>query len=146
MKNNFYIISLFTLYLLGCEVNDPVPALGIEGVYLMEEVLDIFGEVQDKEDVGDNVYWLFEDRTFRKAQLKNEKLLEAKGTFAEIVPAEGSTLEGRHFELTFFDGTEIIEGCQLNNEILIQITPTQLVNEGHPCGEFNFYYDKFNID
>lgn len=146
MKKGICFILFSALILIGCEKQEPLPLLGVEGVYLMGSVVDVEGVEQEEEEVGTNVYWFFEDRTFQKAQLKNERLVEATGIFAEIAPAEGGSLEGRQFELTYLTGQEIIEGCHVNREILIQVMPNQLVNEGHPCGEFNFYYDRFNFD
>jgi len=142
MKKGIYFFSLLTFVLLGCDREEPLPALGVEGVYLMGQVVDVNGIELGEDQVGSNVYWLFEDRTFRKAQLKNEALIEATGTFREIeFLAEGDS-HRRQFELIYLTGNEIIEGCHEDMEILIQTRATQLVNEGHPCGEFNYYYDK----
>jgi len=141
-----YFFSLLTYVLLGCDREEPLPALGVEGVYLMGQVIDVNGVEVEEDQVGSNVYWLFEDRTFRKAQLKDEILLEATGTFIEIELLLEGDSHSRQFELTYLTGKEIIEGCYEDMEILKQTKPIQMVNEGHPCGEFNYHYDRTLLD
>ena len=141
MKKFICFLPLLVLVLLGCDREEPLPLLGVEGVYLMDQVLDVNGVEQDEDDVGSSVYWFFEDRTFQKAQLKNEILTEASGTFDILVPAVDSEYEGTQFELIFLSGEEIIQGCRPDSEVIIQLSRTAIVNEGQPCGGLNFYYN-----
>jgi len=143
MKNAVYIISLLALVLIGCERDEPLPALGIEGIYVLVRTVDVDGNDEEDPNLIETViYWFYEDRTFKKAIWEDDQgLIEATGTFDILSNEIESGFGGTQFELVFLNGEELIEGCRPLSEVIIQISPYMLVNEGHPCGELNAFYN-----
>jgi len=138
------ILVLLIISISGCNREEPLPELGVEGVYLMVRMVD--GEVLEGTDLPyENVYWFFVDRTFRKARLTDGELAEASGTFSPVMHPQGGTGEGQAYELIYTLGEELIEGCHVDREIIIQITDVELLHEGAPCGEPDIYYTKADL-
>lgn len=151
MSKNFRIIGVHSLLLVfliisisGCNREEPLPELGVEGVYLMVRIGD--EEVSELADLPfDNVYWFFADRTFQKASLIDGMLVEASGTFSPVPHPAGEVGEGQAYELSFIVGTELINGCLVDREIIIQPSAKELLHEGAPCGEPDIYYTKVDF-
>ncbi|KEO74624.1 hypothetical protein [Anditalea andensis] len=135
------LLAIFIISLSGCNREEPLPELGVEGVYLIVRMID--GEVLEANDLPyDNVYWFFADRTFQKARLTDGELAEASGTFSPVPHPAGESGEGLAYELTFAVGEELIEGCHADREIIIHVTDVELLHEGAPCGAPDIYYTK----
>jgi len=143
MRNHILLIASLLIIFCGCDREEPLPELGVEGVYLMARMVD--GVIVEGSDLPyENVYWFFVDRTFRKARLEDGVLTESSGTFFAIPNPEVGGM-GQAFELNFTEGEFLIEGCHDGKEILIQTTDTELLHLGSPCGEPDIYYIKANL-
>ena len=141
IKRCIWLMSMSLIIISGCNREEPLPELGVEGVYLIVRMEH--GEVLEGADLPyDNVYWFFADRTFQKAKLTDGVLLEASGTFSPVPHPSGGDGLGQAYELNFTVGEELIDGCLADREILIQTTATELLHEGEACGEPNIYYIK----
>ncbi|HSJ69407.1 MAG TPA: hypothetical protein VK921_17125 [Anditalea sp.] len=141
MKNYILLFSSICIFISGCNREDPLPALEIEGVYIMVRLVS--DEVFEEGDLPyENVYWFFADRTFQKVRFKDEVLIEATGTFSPVTYTGTDHIEGPAYELLYTTGDELIEGCYPDKEIIIQNTSDELSHLSASCGEPDIYYNK----